>query len=284
MADCGLRPKDIDGIATAGETPVQLAHYLGHHANLGGRNLGGRMLVHDPRPPRRGGDRGRACANTILITHGESGRSRIGNPAALRAAGLAERPVRAAVRPDGTAEHVHHSRAAVHEDIRRDRGADRAGFGGAARMGGEEPPRDLQDADHHRRRAEQPHDRVAVPPADVLPRHRRRRRADPDLRRTRGQGFQHEAGLHPRHWERAWRRRWSARWRISPPPARSASPVPRRSKSGRHQRQRRRSSDDLRRFRAPADLRAGGSRLPAARRGGGVHRRTQHTPRAASCR
>ena len=29
MAECGLKPKDIDGIATAGETPVQLAHYLG---------------------------------------------------------------------------------------------------------------------------------------------------------------------------------------------------------------------------------------------------------------
>ena len=29
MADCGLRPKDIDGIATAGETPVTVAHYLG---------------------------------------------------------------------------------------------------------------------------------------------------------------------------------------------------------------------------------------------------------------
>ena len=29
MADCGLRPKDIDGIATAGQTPVEVAHYLG---------------------------------------------------------------------------------------------------------------------------------------------------------------------------------------------------------------------------------------------------------------
>src|SRR5688572_20502090 len=28
MKDCGLGPKDIDGIATAGETPVTLAHYL----------------------------------------------------------------------------------------------------------------------------------------------------------------------------------------------------------------------------------------------------------------
>ena len=29
MADCGLKPTDIDGVATAGETPVQIAHYLG---------------------------------------------------------------------------------------------------------------------------------------------------------------------------------------------------------------------------------------------------------------
>ena len=29
MQDCGLTPKDIDGIATAGETPTTVAHYLG---------------------------------------------------------------------------------------------------------------------------------------------------------------------------------------------------------------------------------------------------------------
>ena len=29
MRDAGLKPSDIDGIATAGETPVTLAHYLG---------------------------------------------------------------------------------------------------------------------------------------------------------------------------------------------------------------------------------------------------------------
>jgi len=27
MADAGLKPADIDGIATAGETPVTVAHY-----------------------------------------------------------------------------------------------------------------------------------------------------------------------------------------------------------------------------------------------------------------
>ena len=29
MKDAGLGPKDIDGIATAGETPITIAHYLG---------------------------------------------------------------------------------------------------------------------------------------------------------------------------------------------------------------------------------------------------------------
>jgi hypothetical protein len=29
MADAGLKPADIDGIATAGETSLTVAHYLG---------------------------------------------------------------------------------------------------------------------------------------------------------------------------------------------------------------------------------------------------------------
>ena len=29
LADAGLKPSDIDGIATAGENPTSLAHYLG---------------------------------------------------------------------------------------------------------------------------------------------------------------------------------------------------------------------------------------------------------------
>ena len=29
MDDAGLKPKDIDGVATAVETPQQIAHYLG---------------------------------------------------------------------------------------------------------------------------------------------------------------------------------------------------------------------------------------------------------------
>ena len=29
LADAGLRPRDIDGVATAGESPTAIAHYLG---------------------------------------------------------------------------------------------------------------------------------------------------------------------------------------------------------------------------------------------------------------
>ncbi|HXX46691.1 MAG TPA: thiolase, partial [Myxococcota bacterium] len=29
LADCGLDPRDVDGVATAGESPVAIAHYLG---------------------------------------------------------------------------------------------------------------------------------------------------------------------------------------------------------------------------------------------------------------
>ena len=57
MADCGLKPKDIDGVATAGETPVQIAHYLGITPTWVDGTVGRRLLVHDPRAPRRGGDR-----------------------------------------------------------------------------------------------------------------------------------------------------------------------------------------------------------------------------------
>ena len=77
MADAGLKPSDIDGVATAGETPTTIAHYLGLTPEMGRRHRGRRLLVHDPRPPRRGGDR-RGPLRDRLITHGESGRSGVG--------------------------------------------------------------------------------------------------------------------------------------------------------------------------------------------------------------
>ena len=79
MADCGLRPKDIDGIATAGETPVQLAQYLGITPTwVDGTSVGGCSFMIHVRHAAAAIEAG--LAKTILITHGESGKSRIGNP------------------------------------------------------------------------------------------------------------------------------------------------------------------------------------------------------------
>ena len=76
MADCGLRPKDIDGIATAGETPVQLAHYLGITPTwVDGTSVGGCSFMIHVRHAAAAIEAG--LAKTILITHGESGRSRL---------------------------------------------------------------------------------------------------------------------------------------------------------------------------------------------------------------
>jgi acetyl-CoA acetyltransferase len=77
MEDCGLRPKDIDGIATAGETPVQLAHYLGITPTwVDGTSVGGCSFMIHVRHAAAAIEAG--LAKTILITHGESGKSRVG--------------------------------------------------------------------------------------------------------------------------------------------------------------------------------------------------------------
>jgi len=77
LKDAGLTPKDIDGVATAGESPVGIAHYLGIKPTwVDGTSVGGCSFMLHVR---------HACAailagqaTTILVTHGESGRSRVG--------------------------------------------------------------------------------------------------------------------------------------------------------------------------------------------------------------
>jgi hypothetical protein len=62
------------------------------------------------------------------------------------------RRVRAALWVAGAADFVHDPRAALHEDLWADARAIGDGVGRAARMGGKEPARHLQDADHRRHR------------------------------------------------------------------------------------------------------------------------------------
>jgi acetyl-CoA acetyltransferase len=78
VADAGLRMRDIDGIATVNMPgPTQVAHALGITPSwMDGTAVGGTSFLlhvrHAAAAVRAG------YASTILITHGESGRSRVG--------------------------------------------------------------------------------------------------------------------------------------------------------------------------------------------------------------
>jgi acetyl-CoA acetyltransferase len=80
VADAGLAMRDIDGIATVSAPgPVQVAHALGIYPDwVDGTGVGGTSFLlhvrHAAAAIRAG------YAKTVLITHGESGRSRVGAP------------------------------------------------------------------------------------------------------------------------------------------------------------------------------------------------------------
>ena len=77
LADCGLRPSDIDGVATAGENPTAIAHYLGITPTWAdGTSVGGCSFMLHVRHAAAAINEG--LCKTVLITHGESGRSRVG--------------------------------------------------------------------------------------------------------------------------------------------------------------------------------------------------------------
>ena len=77
LADAGLKAKDIDGVATAGESPVNIAHYLGIAPRwVDGSSVGGCSFMLHVRHAAAAIEAG--YADTILITHGESGRSGVG--------------------------------------------------------------------------------------------------------------------------------------------------------------------------------------------------------------
>ena len=79
FADCGLGPKDIDGVATAGQSPTEIAHYLGITPRwVDGTAVGGCSFMIHVRHAAAALAEG--LCDTVLITHGESGRSQVGRP------------------------------------------------------------------------------------------------------------------------------------------------------------------------------------------------------------
>ncbi|MFE5644480.1 thiolase [Rhodococcus sp. NPDC056516] len=79
MADAGLTPADIDGVATTGPTSLEVSHHLGITPRwLDGTGVGGCSFMLHVRHAAAAIASG--AADVILVTHGESGRSRVGSP------------------------------------------------------------------------------------------------------------------------------------------------------------------------------------------------------------
>ena len=77
LADAGLTFDDVDGLATAGVTPAQLTEYFNIMPHwIDGTSVGGGSFLmhvsHAVAAIQAG------YCNVVLVTHGESGRSRIG--------------------------------------------------------------------------------------------------------------------------------------------------------------------------------------------------------------
>jgi acetyl-CoA acetyltransferase len=77
IADAGLTMADVDGIAAAGQSPIAVAHYLGITPTyVDGTMVGGCSYLLHVRHAAAAIAAG--LADVVLITHGESGRSRVG--------------------------------------------------------------------------------------------------------------------------------------------------------------------------------------------------------------
>jgi acetyl-CoA acetyltransferase len=77
LADCGLAPSDVDGVACAGESPTAVAHHLGITPTwVDGTAVGGCSFMLHVRHAAAAIEAG--LCKTVLVTHGQSGRSRVG--------------------------------------------------------------------------------------------------------------------------------------------------------------------------------------------------------------
>ena len=77
LQDAGLTPRDIDGVATAGESPTAFAFHLGITPTwVDGTSVGGCSFMLHVRHAAAAISEG--LCSTVLITHGESGKSNVG--------------------------------------------------------------------------------------------------------------------------------------------------------------------------------------------------------------
>ena len=264
IADCGVDKAEIDGIAGVGRYPTLVAQQLGLRPTyVDGTSVGGCSFLVHVRHATAAIAHG--LASMVLITHGESGRSRVGVGGFGGPAGTLGRPVPDPVRRDRRADDVPDRRRPVHEGARPDARAARLGRRGPAAMGGDEPTGDDARADQHRRRAGLAARRLSHAPARVLPGDGRWWRTARHLGRTGARhGPRASARVRRGHGRGGRPRDDLADGRLHDVPG-----IPRvrsrRVRECRHRTGRRRSPHGVRRLRAPPDLRTRGPRLRAPR-------------------
>src|ERR1039458_9272657 len=79
VADAGMKMSDVDGVAAAGLSPIAVAHYLGLAPTyVDATTVGGCSFLLHVRHAAAAITAG--LCEVVLITHGESGRSRVGMP------------------------------------------------------------------------------------------------------------------------------------------------------------------------------------------------------------
>src|ERR1039458_4869922 len=79
VADAGMKMSDVDGVAAAGLSPIAVAHYLGIAPTyVDAPTVGGCSFLLHVRHAAAAISAG--LCEVVLITHGESGRSRVGMP------------------------------------------------------------------------------------------------------------------------------------------------------------------------------------------------------------
>ena len=184
IADCGVDQAEIDGIAGVGRYPTLVAQQLGLHPTyVDGTSVGGCSFLVHVRHATAAIAHG--LASMVLITHGESGRSRVGvggfgGPAGTLAAqfqmpyGVTGAPT---MFPIGVVRYMKEL-GLTHEQL--------ASVAVVQRQWAAMNPRAMmRELDHRRRRAGLAARRLSHAPARVLSGDRRWRRVARHLGRTR---------------------------------------------------------------------------------------------------
>ena len=182
LDDAGLRLSDVDGLLCPGIPMTQLSEYLGITPRLyNNTQMGGCSFIAMVEHAMLALDAG--FINVAVISHGESGRSRIGVAAPGGAASLPGGQFRGPLRHLRRADDLLPARHAPHARLRHHPGAIRGGVGLHPEVGPDAPQGRHEGRPHRRRSSQLPHGLLALHPLHVLPRHRRRRRARAHPRR-----------------------------------------------------------------------------------------------------